>query len=191
MARPPERLSFEPGEPIPAHVRLKLPEELRPRLGAPFGPVMTADEVARWADPAAPAAAIGDVCARDAAARMGNLHFIVVDLKTRRGPVAPDDALRSWGDRRVEVASPAEFVTAQLYNAVLDAAHSPRRTCVVVEGEEDLAVLPAIMHMPPGATVIYGMPNRGATAVRVDDESRRLARGFLEAFAVENTEGAP
>lgn len=190
MGGPQGRLDFAPGRPLPAGVRLRLPERLRARLAAPFGPVMTADGLAETVDREHPAAAVGDVCARDAAERLPNLHMVVVDFRTRRGPLPSDDRLRSWGDRALKVTSPPEVVTAELYNAVLDAARFDGRTRVVVEGEEDLAVLPAIMHLAPGATVIYGMPDRGVTAVRVDDESQRLAREFLTQFAVERARGA-
>lgn len=189
MAGPPGRLEFAPGRPMPAGVQLRLPQRLRERLASPFGPVMTADELARWTDRSKPAAAIGDVCAHDAAERLPNLRMVVIDLRTRRGPLPPDDLLRTWGDRSLAVASPPEVITAPLYNAVLDAARFEGRTRVVVEGEEDLAVLPAIMHLAPGATVIYGMPNRGVTAVRVDDESQGLAREFLSEFSVERADG--
>jgi uncharacterized protein (UPF0218 family) len=186
----PARPVFAPGKPLPQGTRLRLPAHQRARLAAPFGPVLTADALAAAIDRSQPAAAVGDVCASDMARRLDNLRFVVVDLRTRRGPVPPDDLLRAWGDRTVEVASPAEVVTADLYNAVLEAARAPGRTRIVVEGEEDLAVLPAIMHLAPGATVIYGMPDRGVTAVPVDDESQRLAREFLESFVVESAPGS-
>ncbi|HEX9709378.1 MAG TPA: DUF359 domain-containing protein [Candidatus Thermoplasmatota archaeon] len=190
MDLPPARPEFAPLHPLPAGMRLRLPARLRERLGSPFGPVFPADELPGRTDPNLPVAAVGDVCARAAAARLPNLHFVVVDLRTKRGPIAGDDPMRTWGDRAVRVASPPEVVTADLYNAVLDAAGARHRTRIVVDGEEDLAVLPAIMHMGPGATVIYGMPDRGVTAVRVDGESQRLARQFLQEFVVEREPGS-
>ncbi len=189
MDPPPARLEFEPGKPLPLGVRLRLPQRLRTRLAEPFGPVFGADELPQRTDPARPVAAVGDVCARDAARLLPNLHFVVVDYRTRRGPVPEGDLLRNWGDRTLQVASPPEFMTASLYNAVLEAARAAGTTRIVVDGEEDLAVLPAIMHLAAGATVIYGIPNRGVAAVRVDDESQRLAREFLGEFAVDRDPG--
>lgn len=185
MASPPPRPEFAPGIPLPEGVRLRLPTHLRARLAAPFGPIFRADELMAHTDPKLPVAAVGDVCAHDAASRLANLKFVVVDFKTQRGPIPADDVVRTWGDREKRVPSPAEVVTASMYNAVLEAARAADRTRIIVEGEEDLAVLPAIMHLAPGATVIYGMPNRGVTAVRVDDESRHLAMQFLQEFVVE------
>ena len=67
-------------------------------------------------------------------------------------------------------------------SAVLDELDGLTR--IEVDGEEDLAVMPAIIHLASGATVIYGLPNRGATLVKVGDESKRVAREFLESFQV-------
>ena len=123
--------------------------------------------------------------AGEAIARGVPLRFIVVDFKTRRGPVAVTEPLRTFGDTVERVRSPPAVLTSMLWNAVRRAAKSKRRTRIEVEGEEDLAVLPSIMHLEPGAIVIYGLPDRGVASVIVGDESRKLAREFLESFVVE------
>jgi uncharacterized protein (UPF0218 family) len=180
--RPPPK--FERGVPLPEGVSLKLPDHLRSRLASPFGPVYPAEELPLHVRDATVVAAVGDVTAREATKRLGRVRFIVVDFKTLRGPVEDDAAVRSWGDQVRKVKSPAQILTASLWNAVLDAARSSKSTRIEVEGEEDLAVLPAIMHLAPGATVLYGMPDRGVTSVKVAEESVRLAREFLGDFEV-------
>ena len=39
---------------------------------------------------------------------------------------------------------------------------------IVVEGEEDLATLPAILYAPPGSVVVYGQPDEGSVLVKVN-----------------------
>ena len=41
-----------------------------------------------------------------------------------------------------------------------------------VEGEEDLALLPCVLHAPEGSVVIYGWPGRGMKAVDTDGPTR-------------------
>ncbi len=53
---------------------------------------------------------------------------------------------------------------------------------MLVDGEEDLVVLPAIMIAPDGASVVYGQPDEGMVHVVVDDEVRREVRALLERF---------
>lgn len=185
MGERPPRPAFEPGMPLPDHLQLRLPEALRARLAAPFGPIYSPDEItARLAGPARNAA-VGDVTASEMVRRNVKPHFIVVDFKTKRGDIAQDDVVRRYGDTVQRVSSPPGILTSTLYNGVRRAAKTNRTTRIEVDGEEDLAVLPAIMHLAPGATVLYGMPDRGLAAVVVDDASRRLAQEFLEAFEVE------
>jgi uncharacterized protein (UPF0218 family) len=53
---------------------------------------------------------------------------------------------------------------------------------VVVEGEEDLASLPVILHAPEGATVIYGIPDTGLCLVHVDEGARGVVSDALRRF---------
>ena len=186
MAAGPARPAFRPGEALAPGLVLRLPQERRERLAAPFGDVFQPDELRARTRGARAVAAIGDITAAQAIRHGTSPHFIAVDFNTKRGPVAADDAVRSFGDSVERVVCPAGFMTADLYNAVLRAAQRKGTTRIEVEGEEDLAVMPAIMHLEAGATVLYGLPNRGITAVKVDDESRRVSREFLESFVVES-----
>ena len=53
-----------------------------------------------------------------------------------------------------------------------------------MDGEEDLAVLPAVILAPQGAIVIYGMPNTGLVIITVNDEHRRNALAIVEKMEV-------
>lgn len=173
---------FAQGVHLPEGAVLRMPEGARARLALPFGEVFEGKEIPARVKGARGVAAVGDVTAGEAV--RGGVHprFIVVDFKTKRGPIAVDDAVRSYGATVEKVACAPATISAALFNAVARAAASGGTTRIEVEGEEDLAVMPAILHLEAGATVIYGLPNRGATALKVDEESRRLAREFLEAF---------
>jgi len=175
---------FAPGRALPEGLVLSLPESKRDRLAAPFGEIFEAREFAARVKGSPAFAVVGDVTSANAVKQGLRPRFIVVDFKTKRGPVGKDSAVLSYGARVERVKCPPAQMTADLYNAVLRAATTTTPTRIEVEGEEDLAVMPAIMHLAPGATVIYGLPNRGATLVKVDDESRRVAREFLESFEV-------
>lgn len=179
--------AFVHGKPLPDGMVLQLPEEHRNRLAAPFGATFEAAEIPARVAVGPAFAVVGDVTSSSTVKLGLKPRFIVVDFKTKRGPVAADDAVRTYGDEVEKAECPAGHMTASLYNAVLRASRSRGTTRIEVDGEEDLAVMPAIIHLEAGATVIYGLPNRGATLVKVDDESRRVAREFLESFEVIST----
>lgn len=58
-------------------------------------------------------------------------------------------------------------------------------TRIVVEGEEDLLVLPAIDLSPKGSVVLYGQPNEGIVLVEVDNKVKRKVHTILKEMQVD------
>ncbi|HUR25411.1 MAG TPA: DUF359 domain-containing protein, partial [Candidatus Thermoplasmatota archaeon] len=56
---------------------------------------------------------------------------------------------------------------------------------IVVEGEEDLLGIPCFLEAPPGAIVLYGMPNQGVVVVRVDAAFKAKVAALLARFTRE------
>ena len=50
---------------------------------------------------------------------------------------------------------------------------------VLIDGEEDLLTIPAVIEAPLGAVVFYGQPLEGVVAVEVDERSKANARQIL------------
>ena len=59
------------------------------------------------------------------------------------------------------------------------AASPATPTRIDVDGEEDLATLPAILIAPEGASVVYGQPGEGMVLVQVGREATERARDLL------------
>jgi hypothetical protein len=55
----------------------------------------------------------------------------------------------------------------------------PSPVTIDVDGEEDLATLPAILATPVGGSVVYGQPDEGMVLVAVTPAARREARSLL------------
>lgn len=58
------------------------------------------------------------------------------------------------------------------------ASESPSR--IIIDGEEDLLVIPVCIHAPVGTIVMYGQPNVGLVIVHVDSETRNRAISLLD-----------
>jgi uncharacterized protein (UPF0218 family) len=158
----------------------RLPRALRSELKEPLGPVYT-DADALLADADTPIIAVGDVVTYHLAAAGRPPDVAVVDGRTEREAV--DDEV--WAgvpdlDRRVEVANEPATLSAGLVAALVDAATSDDRVLVVVDGEEDLAALPAVAAAPGGATVVYGQPGEGMVGVAVTADARAAVRALLD-----------
>jgi uncharacterized protein (UPF0218 family) len=80
----------------------------------------------------------------------------------------------------VTVENPAGTLTEELLDALVAAIDAPAETVLVVEGEEDLAALPAVVAAPDGASVVYGQPDEGMVHVLVDEDVRADALALLE-----------
>ncbi|MGZ4904010.1 MAG: GTP-dependent dephospho-CoA kinase family protein [Halobacteriota archaeon] len=81
-----------------------------------------------------------------------------------------------------EVDNPPGTISPQLINAVRRAITGialHERARIVVHGEEDLAVIPAVMEAPEGAAVVYGQPNEGMVIIAVSAEKQQGAKHLL------------
>jgi len=51
---------------------------------------------------------------------------------------------------------------------------------IIIEGEEDLLVLPVIALFPHYTSVLYGQPRRGLVIIKVDRKSREMAISLID-----------
>jgi uncharacterized protein (UPF0218 family) len=161
---------------------LSLPAPLRAELAEPFGPVYE-DATALLADAGRPVVAVGDVVAYHLREAGHEPAVSVVDGRTERR-AAPDPVRRAIPDPDRTVENPAGRLSRALLIALRDAVAGldpdPDRPVVVrVEGEEDLATLPAILLAPPGGAVVYGQPGAGMVLVVADASARDRTRDLL------------
>jgi GTP-dependent dephospho-CoA kinase len=80
----------------------------------------------------------------------------------------------------VKAKNPAGRITRAALAAMKKAFAGERPVMVLIEGEEDLLTIPAVMDAPLGAVVFYGQPLEGVVAVKVDAKSKASARHILD-----------
>jgi len=158
---------------------LELPEDLRGAFKDPLGPVFTDPEsLLAAADSGTPLVAVGDVVTAHLLDADYRPYVAIIDGRTERERV--DESI---GQRLpaadVTVTNPPATLSRGLLDALLDALTRDDPTVIEVEGEEDLATLPAILAVPTGGSVVYGQPGEGMVLVPVADETRSLARDLL------------
>lgn len=123
--------------------------------------------------------AVGDYVVREMI-NSGNIPDIgIVDYKTRRGSV---DWKYEGFDLLLKVKNPAGTITEDLMSTIEIAIKSTSKgwkVLIEVDGEEDLASIPAIILSPIDSMVIYGIPDVGACHIRVDEEIKERARNVM------------
>jgi uncharacterized protein (UPF0218 family) len=156
---------------------LSLPERLRSELKEPLGPVV-ADAETLLAAVEGPLVTVGDIVTYHLAEANRPPDVALFDTRTKREPV--DDAVgAALAEADVRVENPAGTLTADLLVALREAVEAPDPVRIRVDGEEDLAALPAIIAAPEGASVVYGQPDEGMVHVRVTPEARNRSRDVL------------
>jgi uncharacterized protein (UPF0218 family) len=163
-------------------VLLTLPESLRSAFKDPFGPVET-DPDALLAGAGTPVVAVGDMVTYHLRKAGRPPAVAIVDEKTKREAVG-DEVREAVVTPDVTVPNPAGAIGRALVVALGDALSAAvadgDSTTILVDGEEDLGVLPAVMLAPAGATVVYGQPDEGMVAVPVTAETKAEFRALLD-----------
>jgi len=79
----------------------------------------------------------------------------------------------------LKAKNPAGRITWAARRAMKAAFAEEKPVMVLIDGEEDLLTIPAVIEAPLGAVVFYGQPLKGVVAVEVDEKSRAAAREVL------------
>lgn len=161
---------------------LELPRGLRDELKEPLGPIYT-DTAALLADAGEPLIAVGDMVTYHLIEGGRVPDLALVDERTKRSAVDGDVTAAIGGfDAERTVENPAATLTAALLAAIRDGIESAETTLLDVDGEEDLAALPAVVVAPTGASVVYGQPDEGMVLVTCEESATERARSLLEAM---------
>ncbi|MDZ7729749.1 MAG: GTP-dependent dephospho-CoA kinase family protein [Natrialbaceae archaeon] len=160
---------------------VELPDDLRSELKDPLGPIED-DAEELLATASRPIYAVGDVVTYHLLEAGHEPVVALIDGQTERTPVSEEISDRLTSNPWQEVTDPPATITESLIRALDAAIQLAEPTTILVDGEEDLAVLPLLLMAPDGATVIYGQPGDGMVVVTVTDEIRTQIRTLLEQF---------
>jgi len=106
----------------------------------------------------------------------------IVDFKSRRKKFGEEQQkkIKTIGEQVLTVVNPSECITKDLWESILIGYSSKKQTRIEVEGEEDMAALPAILLAPQNTTVLYGLPFKGIVMIDVKEKQKEIVRDFLK-----------
>ncbi len=102
--------------------------------------------------------------------------LVIVDHKVMRKSVDHIEFDREY----TNIVNPAGTITAQSQLVLYEAIQECKSLAVIVDGEEDLLVLPLMAHMPLGSVIVYGQPREGMVVITVNEEKRHWAEQFMD-----------
>jgi uncharacterized protein (UPF0218 family) len=161
---------------------LILPDSQRTELQKLLvGELLTEDDIAgwRWTDIVV---SVGDMVTYTLYHHGIEPKIAIVDYITERSSVE-DDIVAVVSQQKahvIKVRNPPAVITDELWDAIERAFDFPRPVRIEVEGEEDLAALPAIILAPAQTTVVYGLPGRGIVCVKVGPSEKKRVEEFLK-----------
>lgn len=164
-----------------------LTPELRIKLKAPFGSLIQGtpeetmdimDDLVKKERPLK-IVSIGDMVSRNLHKRNIHPQLTVIDNISQRYQAMPQEDVV---EKTVYVNNPQGTITQEAIFAVKKALDENEHTHIVVDGEEDLLTLIAVLYAPENTFVVYGQPYSGIVVVKVTVEKKTQAQEFLNAM---------
>jgi len=164
-----------------------LTPELRKKLKTPLGMLIrgtfseTTKHIKEIVERESPPAlvSIGDTVTRNLTDNRVLPKISVIDNVVMRKQAAP---VSPFADKTVRVGNPAGTITEEAVNALEKAFRGSERVRIIVDGEEDLLTLVAILYAPLNSLVVYGQPYEGVVLVKSTQEKKAEIAGILRAM---------
>lgn len=157
---------------------LRLPLVHRERFRDPFGDLYPELHAALPRLSGKAVYTVGDVVTRNILAQGISPVIAIIDGQTKRVPCGQTPLLNA---PKIHVKNPAGMITDELVQAITDAVALPPAV-IMVDGEEDLAVIPLVLAAPEGAVVLYGQPGEGVVIRDIDLAAKKTAAEMLSLF---------
>jgi uncharacterized protein (UPF0218 family) len=154
---------------------------IRKRLASPLGSLVSEREALKLAGSCEEdIITVGDVVSRFFLENGVRPRIVIFDEKTHREASGefPRELLVDYELRFSE--NPPGTISEESFSELKRLISISGQFALKISGEEDLLGLPAIEVAPVGSLVFYGQPDRGIVAVRVNSETRGIARSILE-----------
>jgi len=103
----------------------------------------------------------------------------IVDNRVMRRKIQPIAVL---ADETFHIKNPRGTITNEAFAVIQMSLEKTCRVKIVVDGEEDLLTLVAVLYAPENAFVVYGQPREGIVAVKVTDKKKAEVAGILKAM---------
>jgi hypothetical protein len=164
-------------------VKYHLPISLRETLKEPLGDLFTEEQLFDYIKKTGnKIVSVGDLVTYTLLVHDIEPLFCIVDDHTRRHDVKQDKIkiIHEYGNQKITVNNPAGTITNELWDTIKKLYETDKSNLLVlVNGEEDLAALPAILYAPSDVTIIYGMPDKGVVAVPATEHHKQKVKDII------------
>jgi uncharacterized protein (UPF0218 family) len=168
-------------------IKYNLTPELRAKLKQPLGTLIrgsfteTTKRFSEMVNKEKPPSiiSVGDTVSRNLTTNHILPELSIIDNKCMRRSIQPTLLAT---ERIFHVKNPQGTITEEAIAAIQEALQSNQHARIVVEGEEDLLTLIAIMRAPQDSFVLYGQPHEGIVVVKVTEGKKTEVSEILKAM---------
>ncbi len=164
--------------------KLILPEYLREELRKPFGKIIKSLHCFKTLKYPI-IISVGDIISIKLMEVGINPNIKIIDYKTKRKPIK-DQKLLVRNGLKIKVKNDPGTIDIKSFQAIKKAIDSyfkgVQTQTIVVDGEEDLLTLLAILLAPLNSLVFYGQWDKGAIMVEVTEEKKQTVKEIIQKF---------
>lgn len=164
---------------------MKLPQNFREQLKSPLGILLpekrvTKENVLKYVSSVSYIITVGDATTE----RMLNFGFIpslqIIDSYEKRSKRDPPSATKV--ETSISCDNPAGEISQNSIDVVKNSFKLKPPVRIIVNGEEDLLVIPVCLYAPDNSVVMYGQPNEGLVIVLIDPKIRKKTQLILDSM---------
>lgn len=174
------------------HVYLRIPNRLREKLRKPLGFFIAGPhaefKAKKHIEHVKPVkiATVGDIVSLTLHEAKLHVDITVIDGKTLRS-ISKQYTFKS--NYIFKVKNPPGTISIEAWNTLKKALEINEEVLVLVDGEEDLLVIPVVILAPENSVVAYGQPplwgDEGIVIIEVNIEKKREFINYLKEMEVE------
>ena len=112
---------------------------------------------------------VGDIVSKNLMENSFSPSLLIVDNKVMRKEIKPF-TLKT--EKTIYTKNPPGTITTEASEIIKDSLKTNECTKIVVEGEEDLLALIAILYAPENSLIVYGQPRQGIVAVKATPKKK-------------------
>jgi hypothetical protein len=164
---------------------VRLPEELRDKLKIPLGTLLlekdtNKENVLKKISNVSYIITVGDATTE----KMLSFGIVpslqIVDALEKRAKREPPTSAQIITN--ISCDNPAGEITENSIDQIKKAFKSKPPVQIMINGEEDLLVIPVCIFAPENSVVMYGQPNEGLVIVHINEEIRHKAQTILNSM---------
>ncbi len=161
-----------------------LPQTLRREFKIAYGQIYSSVENIQKIIDKKTVIAIGDRISFNLLCHGYEPKLIIFDKKEKKQSI-PDEVkfkLESYKAKTSNVKNSPGTVTKELWKAVKNILESRENGKISVDGEEDMAFLPAALEAEIGSYVLYGFFDKGFVLTEVNNDLKKKMKELLKKF---------